>query len=193
MPLDHDVFGCGELCPVSKLVNMPLLVSRVRPSLQYAATRNTFSYELSGGHLWNVAVQKLMIRCDPILVLGKDSGAGLLKTPRRWTKTVGSVIIVRQDGVPLYAHHLKVLLGFMETVMVHNQKMPRIPGNHRCSPKDSGMEESSRLPLSEAFTVRVVHKPASAMEVVAQFTFSKTTTCAKSSTGDTILKYQVDY
>ncbi|KAK3721889.1 hypothetical protein LTR37_002705 [Vermiconidia calcicola] len=170
VPLDHDVFGCGELCPVSKLVNMPLLVSKVRPSLHYAATRNTFSYELSGGHYSNVAVRKLMICCDQLLVQEKDSGAELLKTPRRWMEMVGSVIVVRQDGVPLYAHHLKVLLDFIETVTVHNQKIPRIPDSHRCLPKGSGMREPSLLPLREAFTVRIVHKPASAVEVVAQFT-----------------------
>ena len=33
IPIDHDVFDLGEECPISKIIGIPILVSKVRPSL----------------------------------------------------------------------------------------------------------------------------------------------------------------
>lgn len=50
VPLDHDVFTLGEMSQISELIGIAILVSRVRPSLNYAASRNSFGYALSSSH-----------------------------------------------------------------------------------------------------------------------------------------------
>ncbi|KAK5693127.1 hypothetical protein LTR97_010603 [Elasticomyces elasticus] len=135
--LDHDVFHEGELCPVSKLIGMPLLISKVRPSLDYAATQDTYQYSLPETHHRNSLVAKLMICCD----LGDGTIEhdieinALCQTFERW-KNAGSVIVVRQDRKELYPHHSKLLLKFIAFV-TREVTIREISSGHEYTPKDA--------------------------------------------------------
>lgn len=124
VPLDHDVFTIGELCPVSELVRLPFLVSRVRPSLRYAATRDSYGYDLSEAYYPNQVVKDLMICCEAKWLEESDGEDALLETPKRWSEGVGSVIVVRKDRRPLYAHHVKILLDLVTAVRMFDANPP---------------------------------------------------------------------
>lgn len=115
VPLDHDVFDRGDTCPVSDMVGIPLLVSRVRPSMQYAANKDTFGFDLGSNYFPNPIVQKFMICCD--LKLAREEDSKLFEAPKRWCKGVGSVVVVRADRKPLYVHHVRALLDFTRSVL----------------------------------------------------------------------------
>lgn len=55
-----------------------------------------------------------MMCCNTTEANGLGGGLALLETPKRWSKGVGSVIAVRKDLKPLHAHHVEVLLKFIQ-------------------------------------------------------------------------------
>ena len=114
VPLDHEVFTVGETSQVSELIGITILFSKVRPCLNYAATRDSFGYALSSSHYPNPAVEQLMMYCNTTEANVLGGGLALLETPKRWSKGVGSVIAVRKDLKPLHAHHVEVLLKFIQ-------------------------------------------------------------------------------
>lgn len=116
IPVDHHVFDEGEIIPISKIIGIPMLLSKVRPSLAYAATRDTFGYGLSSGHYPNRLAEKLMVCCDPRLAKEDPQNAKLFETRARWLSNVGNIIVAREDRKPLYAHHLEILIEFLESV-----------------------------------------------------------------------------
>lgn len=124
LPPDHDVFSMGELCPISELLNIPILVSRVRPSLRFAATRDSFGYDLDSSYYPNATIEALMICCDARLTGDSNGASALLKTPKRWLQKVGSVVLARNDHKPLHAHHVQVLLKFIRTISTWDVKAP---------------------------------------------------------------------
>ena len=149
---------------------MPLLVSKVQPTLAYAATRDSFEYGLTAMHYPNKIVEDLMICCDPRLVDRGDGGAELLKTPRRWLEGVGSVIVVRKDGHSLYAHHVKVMLDFMEMVksVKHRSLWLRadLPTLEDHPLHDCLLSETGRM----IHSLRINSSYSTAEDMIAQFT-----------------------
>lgn len=124
LPSDHDVFIMGELWPISELLGIPFLVSRVRPSLHFAATKDSFGYDLDSSYHPNGTIEALMICCDARLTGESNGDSALLKTSKRWLQRVGSVVLARKDHKPLHVHHVQVLLKFIRTVSTWDAKAP---------------------------------------------------------------------
>lgn len=57
-----------------------------------------------------------MVCCDPQLANEDTEYYGELETPARWLSDVGNVIVARADRKPLYAHYVKVLIEFLESI-----------------------------------------------------------------------------
>jgi hypothetical protein len=70
-------------------------------------------YDLDPRHYRILLVEQLMVCCDSKLVEEEEGSAKLLRTPERWMKSVGNVIVARADRKPLYAHHVKALHDFV--------------------------------------------------------------------------------
>ncbi|KAK3635251.1 hypothetical protein LTR56_014860 [Elasticomyces elasticus] len=110
VPLSHDIFDYGEICPVSELVGMPLLVLKLQ---SYFPDQNSSRSKVAKRHYRNKAVDQLMICCDP--EVATMPGEGLCQTSPDWTNA-GNVMLVREDKKELYPHHIKLLLKFIATI-----------------------------------------------------------------------------
>lgn len=129
IPTNHEIYDIGDLCPVSQLIGMPLLVYKVTPTVLPASRQAGIRYQFSPRLYPNHTAQKLMIDCDAELA-HRQSGE-LLKPTEGWKDTVGNVIVVRKDRKPLYAHHVRVLLDFMDKVIYLGTEVR--PGRRRMS------------------------------------------------------------
>ncbi|KAK5687995.1 hypothetical protein LTR17_026584 [Elasticomyces elasticus] len=110
VPLSHDIFDYGEICPVSELVGMPLLVLKLQ---SYFPDQDLARSKVAKPHYRNRAVDQLMICCDP--EVASMPGEGLCQTSPDWTNT-GNVMLVREDKKELWPHHIKLLLKFIATI-----------------------------------------------------------------------------
>ncbi|KAK4948868.1 hypothetical protein LTR10_012241 [Elasticomyces elasticus] len=107
VPLSHDIFDYGEICPVSELVGMPLLVLKLQ---SYFPDQNSARSKFARRHYRNGTVDQLMICCDADVAT--MPGEGLCQTSPDW-KNAGSVLAVREDKEDLFEAHLHLLLGFI--------------------------------------------------------------------------------
>ena len=96
IPLDHDVLDFGEECPVSKIIDIPILVSKIRPSLQYAATRDTFGYDLDPPHYRNLIVEQLMVCCDTKIVKSIKKTQNASRLPNAGARMLGMSLWLAQ-------------------------------------------------------------------------------------------------
>ncbi|KAK4900530.1 hypothetical protein LTR27_002246 [Elasticomyces elasticus] len=120
--LTHDIFDYGELCRVSQLVGMPLLVLKLQPDSQDSDSAH---HKIARRHYRNKPVERLMICCDSDVAT--LPGEGLCQTSPDW-KNAGSVLVVREDKEDLYEAHLHLLLGFILDTKWHLEGGgPRIP------------------------------------------------------------------
>jgi hypothetical protein len=115
LPTTHDIFTKGELSELSVLVGMPLLILKLRPSLlrQIRSDKFCWGYGVDGDFFPNTTAAQLMARCT-----GATATTPLLHPPPAWNQHVGSILIVRQDGKPLYAAHMHLMIAFL-TAIVH--------------------------------------------------------------------------
>lgn len=140
----HNIFQYGHVSDISRRIGMPLVVEPIRPSLMEVTRRINFgpgkrgsemprngdarqhgpetayaSYD-GANYFPNDTAAHLMVACSA----GTDTP--LLHPPREWQTKVGSVIVARQDMVPLHPLHIEVLKAFIK--VLHHSLVERSEG-----------------------------------------------------------------
>lgn len=140
----HNIFQRGELSELSALIGMPLVLEQLRPSLVQTfhsvrgsvlpgdskkkkkkkkseheppveGERPMASYFMYGSkdganYFPNDTAARLMVVCS------NSGSTPLFLPPSKWINKVGSVLIARQDMVPLHPMHIEILKSFITAV-----------------------------------------------------------------------------
>lgn len=139
------IFQSGELSELSVLIGMPLVIDKLRPSLlevyhnielgpggrrpmyvpppehkpkkKETTTRQTayasYDSKPNANYFPNSTAAMLMVVCSD------NKSTPLFCPPTEWILKVGSVLIARQDKVPLHPVHIEILQLFITAVHDH--------------------------------------------------------------------------
>lgn len=138
----HDIFEKGEVSELSRLIGMPLVLERLRPSLLKVYHAVTYGpggrrpqmpwkggrkVKASGGNARKTAYASYDYKPEAdyfpndtaaklMIACSEGKGAALLLPPSKWIDKVGSVLIARQDKVLLHPMHIEIFKAFITAI-----------------------------------------------------------------------------
>ena len=110
---NHYIFAIGQISPISKLIGIPTLVCKLPPKAHWPKFVGGSKRKRGLNGLSNPIARDLMWVCHPTSGVEHKRDIEWLQSQNMWSRSPGSVVVIRADGKPLFPHQVEVLLEFL--------------------------------------------------------------------------------